>query len=123
MPLDLKTLGIGTIANASSLSSSHLLYKPTTSAPAQTAIVHCMRFTNVSSGAAKLQLFFLKSGGTIGGGSPDERRLMPKDLSIAVGNTVIDDDQLTLGSGDGIYAFSDTTSAIDFVISGSERPA
>lgn len=120
MPLDIITLGIGTLAQASSLSSSHLLYAPTTATPLKTAIVHGLRLTNVSGGAAKVQGYFLKNGGTIG---TDERRLVAIDLTIPAGYTVIDDDQLTLGAGDGIYAFSDTASAIDWVMSGAERPA
>jgi|SRR5947209_4252605 len=120
MPLDIITLGIGTLAQASSLSSSHLLYKPATTTPLKAAIVHGLRLTNISSGPAKVQGFFMKNGGTIG---TDERRLVPIDLTIPAGYTIIDDDQLTLGSGDGIYAFSDTADAIDWVMSEAERPA
>jgi len=121
MPLDITTLGIGTLAQATTLSlSSHLLYKPSATAPKKTAIVHGMRFTNVGSAAAKVQLFFVKNGGTAG---TDERRILPKDFTVPVGYTIIDDDQVTLDSGDGLYAFADTASTMDFAVSGSERPA
>lgn len=119
MPLDLLTLASGTLAQASSLSASHRLYRPSPDVPKKTAIVHAMRFTNVSGGAAKIHVFFLKSTGAIG---TDERRLLPKDFVVPSGYTLVDDDQLTLDAGDGVYAFSDIASAIDYALSGSERP-
>ena len=114
MPPDIKILKLDTLPTAASE-----LYKPSSTDPKQTAIVQNMRFTNIGSGTSKFHLFFVKSGGTY---ANDARRIVPKELAIPTGYTVIDDDQLTLGSGDAIWGYIDT-GTVDYAIFGSERPA
>jgi len=96
------------------------IYEPSDSDPKQVAIVQSMRFTNTGSSASKLQAWFQKDGGTFS--SSTARRILPFDLVIPAGFTLIEDSELTLDSGDGLYLKIDS-GTVEFVLSGIEREA
>lgn len=95
-------------------------YAPANTAPKKAAIVKSMRFTNTGSGTTKLRAWFQKGGGTFDSATPKARRILPYDQALPAGYTLIDDAELTLDSGDGIYLQIDT-GTVEFVFSGSER--
>jgi hypothetical protein len=131
MALIIDTLATGSIQYASTLIETNKetlrLYAPATGTLPKVAIVNSMRFTNPAGASVKMQVFFLEREGDAGEteGDPDSerRRLLPKDVSIPPGMTVIDDEELTLGSGDGIYACANYGDVIHYVITGVERDA
>jgi hypothetical protein len=99
------------------------LYLAQSTTPAQSGIVKTMRFSNVSGVTLTLNVYFQPSGSTY---PTNARRILPKDLSLAVGATFIDDTELTLGPGDSIYAVGSAASGTNWaecVISGEEREA
>ena len=84
------------------------------------AMVQAVRLTNIGSATATVQVYFLKSGGTVAVGG-DRRRILAQDLKLPAGFAVVDDNVLTLGPGDSIHAYSTTTGAtVDFSLSGVE---
>lgn len=93
------------------------IYAPASTAPKKTAIVESMRFTNTGSGTSKLRAWFQKGGQPMGSGA---RRILPYDQPLPAGFTLIEDAELTLDSGDGVYLQFDT-GTVEFVFSGSER--
>jgi hypothetical protein len=116
MALKIRVLSMGQLTSGT---PSQTLYTPTTTAPAQTAIVKAMRFSNITAGNLTLNVYFVPSGGT-------QRRILPKDLLLAPNTTFTDSDELTLGSGDAILAVASGgtgTLWVDCVITGVERDA
>src|SRR6266436_9780397 len=97
MALKIKVLSLVQLTSAAAAGT---LYSPATSAPAQTAIVKAMRFSNVSASNVTVNIYFVPSGSTY---PTNARRIVPKDLALAAGAAFTDDEELTLGSGDVIY--------------------
>jgi len=92
MALKIKVLSLIQLTFAT---PANTVYNPTTTAPAQTAIVKAMRFSNVSSGSVTLNIYFVPSGSTY----PVNARLIgPKDLVLASGGSYLDDEELTLAA-------------------------
>lgn len=118
MATKVKVLAMDQISDA----AEKLLYSPATSFPPQAAVVRAMRFTNLSGIEAKLNLYLVPNGGSY---ANDKRFLFPKDLKLAPGEAAVDNQELTLGSGDKIYAAADASGAnppwFECVISGVER--
>ena len=114
----LKTGAIVTGA-PSGMAPTGAAYAPAATDPKKAAIVKSMRFTNTGSGNSKLRAWFVKSGSTFSGAA---RRILPYDVSLPPGYTLVDELDLTLAPGDGVYLQSDTTD-IQFVFSGLERDA
>ena len=115
MPLSTILLKTGVI---SSSAPGLPVYVPSATDPKMVAIVESMRFTNTGSGTATLRAWFQKGGGTYS--SSIARRILPYDQSIPPGYTLIDDDELTLDSGDGIYLQAGS-GTIEFAFNGMER--
>jgi len=46
---------------------------------------------------------------------------LPADLVVPAGYSIIDELDLTLGSGDGIYAEANPPNVVDSIVSGLER--
>lgn len=115
MPLETLLLKTGSVSTSSPTSP---VYSPASTAPKKAAIVEGMRFTNTGSGTSKLRVWFQKAGGNMGSTA---RRILPYDQPIPVGFTLIEDAELTLDSGDGLY-FQIDTGTVEFALCGSERP-
>lgn len=79
---------------------------------AKTAIIKAMRFVNTHTVAVTIDVYYKKSA---------DRLIFPKSLSIAPGNLVTEDTEITLDAGDKIRAGASSTNKIDFLISGVER--
>ena len=71
-----------------------------------------MRFVNTHTVAVTIDVYYKKSA---------DRLIFPKSLSIAPGNLVTEDTEITLDAGDKIRAGASSTNKIDFLISGVER--
>src|SRR5437667_4039003 len=84
----------------------------------KTAIIKAMRMVNVSAGAVKIKVYFMRPNAT---GQYRRRQISPVDMTLQAGFVFIDDDELTLEPGDRIQAKVDTANAIQFSISGLER--
>lgn len=95
-------------------------YAPSATAPKKVTLVQSMRFTNTGSGTSKLRAWFQKGGG--GYSSATARRILPFDQIIPAGETLVDDSELTLDSGDGVY-FKIDGGTVEFVLTGAERDA
>src|SRR5688572_18398519 len=81
-------------------------------------VIKNMRFVNSGPNPATLNVFFKATS------SGDPHRILPKDVVIAPGAMLVDDDELTLEAGNLVEAIvSGTTPAVDYVISGIERDA
>jgi len=97
------------------------VYSPSSATPAKVAIVKIWRFTNTSGGAVVLNAYFQKGGDDF---DPlKARHILARDVLIPPGHSVIDDLDLTLGPGDGIYADASAGDVVDVVVSGMERDA
>jgi len=126
MAIKVKVLAIDQITTT----SPKLLYSPATTAPAQTAIVKAIRFANLSGVIASLSLYFVPNGGTAPASlaSPGGGKLIsPKATSVPVGALLVEDNEVTLGAGDSIYAIADAPGGgsnwFEYVVSGIERDA
>ena len=78
------------------------------------AIAKSMRFFNTDTSNRTMNVYFFKASGTA-------RQISPKDLSLAPGSLLIDDGEVTMGTGDKIQAKASSGNKIDFVISGIQR--
>ena len=94
------------------------IYAPSSSAPKKAAIVKAMRFTNTGGGPAKLRAWFKKGGGPFALGFGARRILY--DECIPAGCIGIEDEEVTLNSGDGLYFQSDV-GLVQFVLFGVEQ--
>lgn len=79
---------------------------------ATSTIVSSITLTNTDAAARTVNIY-VKPGGT-------SRRVVPKDLSIAAGYSVIDDTVRTLETGDLIEGDASAANVVDYVISGME---
>lgn len=95
-------------------------YAPSSTEPKKAAIVKTMRFTNLGSAPAKLNAWFQKGGGPfcLGCGA---RMILPLDQYLPPLWTCVEDDELTLDSGDGLYFQVDVGASVEFVLCGIEQ--
>ena len=113
MALEVKSLYDGQL---SSTAKTMLYTVPT----GKSAIVKTMRLVNTDTAEHDANLYYLRSGGD----NPDDVRLItPSNVTIAAGNLLIEDSELTLGEGDQILGDASEASKVDCVISGIERDA
>jgi len=80
---------------------------------ATSAITRSITLVNTNTTIETVNLYYLQSSGTA-------RRILPKDLQLAAGNSLTVDVILTLGAGDKIQGATTTASKVDYVISGVE---
>jgi hypothetical protein len=107
MPIAIKALANGQLSTTQAT-----LY---TVPASKTAITKNMRFVNTSDSTAyTIKIYYKRSGQTA-------RLILPKDLSIAPKNLVIDDQEVTMEAGDEIRGEASANTVIDYVISGIER--
>jgi len=86
----------------------------------KSAIVRNFRFGNREAATTRtMNLYYLKSGLTA---STSARLILPAALSIAAGNIVIENNELTMAEGDQIVGNASGAN-VDYVISGIEREA
>ncbi len=97
-----------------STTSQTVIYTSPVGPPALTSIVKSIRLVNTDTVPRTINLYFTPNGGST-------RRIAPPGLSIAAGSLVIDDQEITMASGDAIKADASAASVIDFVISGIQR--
>lgn len=118
MAVDIQVLAMDKIDGTTEVQ----VYSPSTSAPAKSAVVKAMRFVNVTSVDATLNVYLLQEGDTY---ATDKRHLFPKDVELSPGGEIVDDNEVTLGSGDKIYAQASNPGVggtwFEFVVSGVER--
>ena len=91
------------------------LYQAPTTPTAKAAIVKNMRFVNVGTGSVTINIWFKRAAG----GTP--YRILPKDVAIAPGQLLIDNEELTLESDDRIQGQVSSGGTVDYVLSGVER--
>lgn len=77
----------------------------------KSVIVKNMRFVNSGTADATLNVYFTGEG---------QRRILPKDLKLPVGFSLIEEQEITMEAGDKIEGLS-TVANVDYVISGIER--
>lgn len=116
MAILIKQLGVGEITSAT---LGTLYTAPNTSPNIRAAIVKGMRFVNTSATAVQLNVYVQK----VGAADADRRRILPKNLSLAVGALLEDGAEITLDPGDRIRAEGEASKTIDWVLSGVERDA
>src|SRR5438128_5832051 len=104
MSLAIKVLA----SNQLGTSASTAVYSPASVSAPKVAIVKAWRFTNTSGSPVTINAYFQKGGGTFN--SSNARFLLPPDFLLPAGNSAVDDLDLTLGSGDGIYAAASAAS-------------
>ncbi len=106
MTVDIKSLADGQLA-----ASKATLY----TAPAATqAVANSITLVNTDSSARTVNLYFKASGGT-------SRRIIPKDLSLAVGAEFTLNRSLSLEAADILEGDASAATVVDFVISGVEN--
>lgn len=89
-----------------------LYTSPTTPTPL-TTIVKSIRIVNTNTTPVIVNLYFKESGRT-------ERRIAPRDMTIPAGGLAIDDQEITMGSGDKIRGDASAAN-VEYVISGIQR--
>lgn len=77
-----------------------------------TVIIRSVRLVNTDSSARTVNLY-VKTG--------TSRRIIPKDLSLAVGAAYLDDTGFELNSGDLIEGDASAATVVDYVISGAHN--
>jgi hypothetical protein len=85
------------------------------------AIITVMRFTNRHPWQTITMNLYFRKKKQDEAGYEYFRFLMPKNLSLAPGQTVVDTDELTLEPGDQLFADANITPYIHFVLSGIEE--
>ncbi|KKN71806.1 hypothetical protein LCGC14_0416600 [marine sediment metagenome] len=106
MTVDIKSLADGQLA-----ASKATLY----TAPAATqAVANSISLVNTDSSARTVNLYFKASGGT-------SRRIIPKDLSLAVGAEFTLNRSISLEAADILEGDASAANVVDFVISGVEN--
>ncbi len=91
------------------------LYAAPTTPAAKSTIVKNMRFVNVGSATVTINIWFKRgSGGTA-------YRILPKDMAIAPGQLVIENEEVTMESDDRIQGQVSSGGTVDYVLSGVER--
>ena len=97
-----------------STTSQTVIYTSPVGPPALTSIVKSIRLVNTDSVPRKINLYFTPNGGAT-------RHIAPQNMSLPAGALAIDDQEITMASGDAIKADGSAASVIDFVISGVQR--
>lgn len=115
MSVSIKSLKRGQLSN----SDAELYPVPSGKA----TIIKNIRLVNTGANAVTVNLYFKR-------GSDTAVRILPKDVSIAPGAMLIDDDEITMeyivgtpAIVDAIRGVASATNVIDYVISGVERDA
>ncbi len=106
MTVAIKSLADGQLAN-----SKGTLYTAPTS---KQAIVKKITLVNTDSSARTVNLYFKASGGT-------SRRIIPKDLSLAIGALFVMEDEVTLEAADIIEGDASAATVVDYVLNGVEN--
>jgi len=89
------------------------LYTTPSATPTQT-VISSITLVNIDSSARTVNIYFRASGGS-------SRRIIPKDLSIAVGASFSWGGILTLEAEDILEGDGSAASVLDYVISGVEN--
>jgi hypothetical protein len=100
-----------------STTSQTAIYTSPVGPPALTSIVKSIRLVNTTSSPVTVNLYisrFLNPG-------YDTRHLIPLSMSVPGNGAAIDDQEITMASGDIIKGDASATTAVDFVISGIQR--
>lgn len=106
MTVAIKSLGDGQLAN-----SEGSLYLT----PASTqAIIKTITLVNTDSSARTVNLYVKVSGGT-------SRRIIPVDLSLAIGANFVYDNEITLEAGDDLRGDASAATQVDYTINGIEN--
>ena len=109
MSVQILSLASGYLPNA-----TNPIYTSPVGPPALTTIVKSIRLVNTAATAATVNLYLTRSAGG------NARHLIPNNMTIPAGGLAIDDQEITMSSGDQI-TYDTTGTAIDFVISGIQR--
>lgn len=105
------TLAIKSLADGQLGASKATLY----TAPAATqTVVSIISLVNTDSSARTVNIYFKASGGT-------SRRIIPKDLSLAIGANFVHDIKVTLEAADIIEGDASAADVVDYVLSGGEN--
>lgn len=81
-----------------------------------TAIIKQITYTNTDASDRTVNLYVKRSGSS-------SRRIIPKNMNLAVGNTMYwgDGDSMELSAGDIIEGDASSATVVDYVITGAER--
>ena|SRR5579859_6073107 len=100
----------------SSTSQTAMYTSPTTPAPL-TSIVKSIRLVNTTSSPVTVNLYISRFLNP----TYDTRHLIPISMSVPGNSAAIDDQEITMASGDIIKGDASTNNVVDFVISGIQR--
>lgn len=106
------TFTIKALGNGQLPSSVGALY--TTPAATQ-AITKIITLTNTSAGTVNVNLYVSTDGGST------HRRIIPKDVGLGAGYTLIFDGALTLGATHLLEGDATSASVVDYTVSGIEE--
>ena len=95
------------------------IYAPSSTNPKKVAIVKSIRFYNFGSSAANVRAWFKKGGGNFLTGA-GARLILPCDYPLGGLCTLVEDAELTLDSGDGLF-FQANSNSVHFVLCGVEQ--
>jgi hypothetical protein len=126
MAMTIKVLALDQLTNET---TGRSLYKASATAPMKSALIKAMRFTNVASSATfVLNVYFIPAGSDWPDTPADPHySILPAYQPLPAGYGILEEAELTLGSGDAIYAAASaigsppTGAWIQFVVSGLER--
>ena len=77
-------------------------------------VIKLITLVNTNSTAEKVNLYFKANGGT-------SRRIIPEDMVLNPGYSLIFDDGIFMETGDIIEADAETAAKVDFIVSGVEQ--
>jgi len=124
MAILIKTLALGTIT----ATGTFFIYRPSVSPVPKAALLKNVRLLNTGAAEVTLKWYFVPKASQVSQDALTNKRwLVPRDMKIPPGLTVIDDVELTLSAGDttnnadAIYADASAANVINFAISGVEK--
>lgn len=117
MAVQVMSLAYGQLGNTTG-GQPNLLYLSPTTPTALTTLIKSIRLVNQNSTAVTVDLYLLRSGDNV---TTSKRFICPKAMSIAASGMAIDDQEITLASGDAIYGDANVPSVVDFTIFGIQR--
>lgn len=110
MSVQILSLANGQLSNTSQTT----IYTSPVGPPALTSIVKSIRLVNTDTVPRTINLYFMQLSGSV-------RHISPQNMTIPAGGLAIDEQEITMASGDVIKGDASAGSVIDFVISGIQR--
>ena len=114
MSVQILSLATGQLSSTSQTA----IYTSPVGPPSLTSIVKSIRLVNTTSSPVTVNLYISKLTPP---STYDTRHLIPLSMSVSGNGAVIDDQEITMASGDIIKGDASVNNVVDFVISGIQR--